>query len=119
MVVGDQVEKKKGKQETVKIIITGFLIVLFCIIIGILFSVIKSVSCIKYFMVGIIPTLMVIYFILAGLLYLLGMVVDAKTKPKVRFWAKAFLAAGIIAFVLAIIAPALPGEESCLPPIYM
>jgi len=62
---------------------------------------------IKALIVGIIPTVALIMFLLAGLVYAAGQTFGAEMKAKAQGWAMSLLVGGIIGIVLAVIAPLL------------
>lgn len=71
-------------------------------------SSISSQLCnIKNLIVGIIPTIALIMFLLAGLVYAAGQTFGAEMKAKAQGWAMSLLVGGIIGMVLAVIAPLL------------
>jgi hypothetical protein len=61
----------------------------------------------KALIVGIIPTLALMMFLLAGLAYAAGQVFGAETKAKAQGWAMSLLVGGIIGIIIAVLAPFL------------
>ncbi len=62
---------------------------------------------IRNLIVGIIPTIALIMFLLAGLVYAAGQTFGAEMKAKAQGWAMSLLVGGIIGIVLAVVAPML------------
>jgi len=62
---------------------------------------------IKNLIVGIIPTIALIMFLLAGLVYAAGQTFGAEMKAKAQGWAMSLLVGGIVGIVIAVIAPLL------------
>jgi len=62
---------------------------------------------IKWIVYGLLPTVALIMFMLAGLAYASGQVFGAETKARAQNWATSLLVGGIVGIVLAILAPAI------------
>jgi len=62
---------------------------------------------IKSLIVGIIPTIALIMFLLAGLVYAAGQTFGAEMKAKAQGWAMSLLVGGIVGIIIAVLAPLL------------
>ena len=71
-------------------------------------SVLASEVCsIKYLVYGIMPTVALVLFLLAGFVYAAGQAFGAETKAKAQGWAMSLLVGGVMGIIIIILAPAL------------
>jgi hypothetical protein len=122
---GEVTSQKRDERDIVKVLIVGFLLallipLLFVIIMVVTWTPPKPPSCpegtkcvvmassqictSKYLFLGLLPTVYLAYFILGLLLYIVSLAFGAKTKAKIRFWAKSFFAGAIIGALLVVFA---------------
>jgi len=66
-----------------------------------------NICTVKYLIFGLLPTIALVMFLLAGLVYAAGQAFGAETKAKAQGWAMSLLVGGIIGIVLVVLAPAL------------
>ena len=66
-----------------------------------------QICTIRYLIYGLLPTVALVMFLLAGLVYAAGQAFGAETKAKAQGWAMSLLVGAIIGIVLVILAPAL------------
>jgi len=57
--------------------------------------------------VGILPTIVLITFLLAGLIYIAGQTFGAEMKSRAQNWAMSLIAGGIIGMTAVVVAPLL------------
>ena len=62
---------------------------------------------IRNLITGIIPTIALIMFLLAGLAYAAGQTFGAEMKAKAQGWAMSLLVGGIVGILIAVVAPFL------------
>ena len=67
----------------------------------------KQLCQLKQLILGIIPTIALIMFLLAGLVYAAGQTFGAEMKAKAQGWAMSLLVGGIVGIIIAVIAPLL------------
>jgi uncharacterized protein YacL len=66
-----------------------------------------QICTIRYLIYGLLPTVALVMFLLAGLVYAAGQAFGAETKAKAQGWAMSLLVGAIIGIVLVVLAPAL------------
>ena len=67
----------------------------------------NQICTVKYLVYGLLPTVALVMFFLAGLAYAAGQAFGAETKARAQNWAMALLVGGIIGLVLVLLAPAI------------
>ena len=67
----------------------------------------SSLCDLKGLIIGIIPTIALIMFLLAGLAYAAGQTFGAEMKAKAQGWAMSLLVGGMVGIVIAVVAPLL------------
>jgi hypothetical protein len=70
-------------------------------------SLAKAICSVKWLVYGLLPTVALVMFLLAGLAYAAGQAFGAETKARAQNWAMNLLVGGVVGIVLAIIAPAI------------
>jgi fucose 4-O-acetylase-like acetyltransferase len=67
----------------------------------------SAICTVKWLVYGLLPTIALVMFLLAGLAYAAGQAFGAETKARAQNWAMSLLVGGVVGIILAIIAPAL------------
>ena len=76
-------------------------------VISIATSLATAICTVKWLVYGLLPTIALVMFMLAGLAYAAGQAFGAETKARAQNWAMNLLVGGVVGIVLAIIAPAI------------
>ena len=76
-------------------------------VISVATSLATAICTVKWLVYGMLPTIALVMFMLAGLAYAAGQAFGAETKAKAQNWAMNLLVGGVVGIVLEILAPAI------------